>query len=494
MPNETDIVIFGGTGDLSERKLIPALYRAHKQDKLNDDCRIYITSRNRDEVDAYFDGLYERLSGYLKSTDEFTPANWDNFKHRLQPIFLDIANDGDHWQALSVELDQFPERARVFYLAIPPAIFSVCCKHLSQAKLITDQARVVVEKPLGYDQVSAESINADIGRYFAEDSIYRIDHYLGKETVQNLLALRFTNQIFAHLWDNKSIDHVQISISETVGLEGRVGFYDEVGALRDMVQNHLLQLLCLVAMEPPHKLNANSIRTEKIKVLEALRPIDPEQIEQQVVRGQYVAGEQNGALVPGYLEELNSGSETETFVAIKTYIDNWRWSEVPFYLRTGKRLKERCAEIIIQFKNIPHRVYDESAGAIEPNRLVIRLQEEELIQLTMMSKNMQSLEVELEPVTLNLNFSDTYTKPHSDAYMRLMMDAVAGNPALFIHRDEVRSAWAWIDPIINAWQQQEINPKLYRAGTWGPEAANELIGNDGRSWFNVGEKLTGTKR
>jgi glucose-6-phosphate 1-dehydrogenase len=352
----------------------------------------------------------------------------------------------------------------------------------------------VVEKPLGYDQVSAETINTEIAEYFKEDCIYRIDHYLGKETVQNLLALRFANQFFAHMWDNNSIDHVQISISETVGLEGRVGFYDEVGALRDMVQNHLLQLLCLVAMEPPHKLNASSIRTEKIKVLEALRPITAANIEECSVRGQYVSGDQDGEIVPGYLEELNSGSETETFVALKAYIDNWRWSEVPFYLRTGKRLKERCAEIIIQFKNIPHRVYPESAGAIEANRLVIRLQDEELIQMTMMSKNMQAMDIKLEPVTLNLNFSDTYKKPRSDAYMRLLMDAVEGNPALFIHRDEVRNAWQWIDPNIDAWEKKKMNPKLYRAGTWGPEAANELIARDKRQWFNAGEAMGETEK
>jgi len=489
MPNQTDIVIFGGTGDLSERKLIPALYRAYRDEKLSEDSRIYITSRSAEDVDKYFDGLYERLKPNFDGSDKFTKTNWDTFKSLLHPILVDIAVDGDHWSNLAAKLSTEPDRIRVFYLAIPPMIFSVCCKRLSEYKLINASTRVVVEKPLGYSQETAEAINGDIAQYFDEECVYRIDHYLGKETVQNLIALRFANQIFAQLWDNKSIDHVQISISETVGLEGRVGFYDEVGALRDMVQNHILQLLCLVAMEPPHKLNASSIRSEKIKVLEALRPIKAEDIEKYTVRGQYVAGELGGSMVPGYLEELNAGSETETFVAVKAYIDNWRWSEVPFYLRTGKRLKERCAEIVIQYKNIPHRVYDEGAGKIEPNRLVIRLQEEELIQLTMMSKDMQSLDVQLEPVTLNLNFSDTYSKPHSDAYMRLLMDAVEGNPALFIHRDEVRNAWRWVDPIVNAWRDKEVSPKLYRAGSWGPEAAKDLIEKDDRQWFNSGESI-----
>lgn len=490
MPNQTDIVIFGGTGDLSERKLIPALFRAFREGKLSPDSRIFIGSRKSKEIDGYIESAYDRLSAYFNSSDNFTSANWDKFKKLLQPTIVDVAKPGEHWQALAEKLNQADGRVRVFYMAIPPAVFSVCCKNLASVNLINDQARLVVEKPLGYDQVSAETINTEIAEYFKEECIYRIDHYLGKETVQNLLALRFANQIFAHLWDNKSIDHVQISISETVGLEGRVGFYDEVGALRDMVQNHLLQLLCLVAMEPPHKLNASSIRTEKIKVLQALRPMSEADIESHSVRGQYVSGEQSGAIVPGYLEELNAGSETETFVALKAHIDNWRWSEVPFYLRTGKRLKERCAEIIIQFKTIPHRVYPDSAGAIEPNRLIIRLQDEELIQLTMMSKNMQSLDVELEPVTLNLNFSDTYTKPHSDAYMRLLMDAVDGNPSLFIHRDEVRNAWSWIDPIIEAWHAKKMEPKLYRAGSWGPEAANELMRRDNRQWFNAGDSMS----
>lgn len=484
MPNKTDIVIFGGTGDLSERKLLPALFRAHLLGSLHCDTRIIITSRKSVNVEQYFEELENKLAHYLSGEEKYSRENWIEFSKRLYPVELDVSCAGEHWDNLASLLNRYKDHHRVYYLAIPPGVFSVCCQMLFEQNLCDENSRVVVEKPLGYDEASAENINENIAKYFPENNIYRIDHYLGKETVQNLLALRFANQIFAQLWDGKAIDHVQISISETVGLEGRVSFYDEVGALRDMVQNHLLQLLCLVAMEPPHKLDANSIRSEKIKVLEALRPMKSEDVGTHSVRGQYVAGAQSGEMVPGYLEELNSGSETETFVALKCFIDNWRWSEVPFYLRTGKRLKQRCAEIIIQFKTIPHRVYDESAGNIEPNRLVIRLQEEELIQLTITSKNMQSMGVELEPVTLNLN----YNKPHGDAYMRLLMDAVAGDPALFIHRDEVRSAWQWIDPIVNTWAQNKQSPKLYRAGSWGPEAANELIERDGRSWFNAGEE------
>ena len=256
-----------------------------------------------------------------------------------------------------------------------------------------------------------------------------------------------------------------------------------------MVQNHLLQLLCLVAMEPPHKLNAKSIRAEKLKVLEALRPLRGEDVAKHTVRGQYVAGSYEGELVPGYLEELGSpNSNTETFVALRTYIDNWRWSRVPFYLRTGKRMKERYAEIVIQFKEVSHRAYDKSAGPLAPNRLIIRLQPEELIQLTMMSKNLEALDVKLKPVTLNLNFSDTYSKSRSDAYKLLILDAAAGNPSLFIHRDEVDYAWAWVDPIIDAWQKSKLPPHLYRAGTWGPDESSDLLAADGWSWFNAGQE------
>ncbi|WP_299980422.1 glucose-6-phosphate dehydrogenase [uncultured Pseudoteredinibacter sp.] len=483
MSNKTDIVIFGGTGDLSERKLIPALFRAHQEGSLDEDSRIIITTRQPVALENYFEELNSKLENYLAGEDVFSRSGWESFKTRILPILLDVSCDGDQWQELANILNAQAEHHRVYYLAIPPDMFSVCCRLLSEHGLCNGNSRVVVEKPLGYDEASAEAINEDISRFFPENNIYRIDHYLGKETVQNLLALRFANQIFAQLWDGRAIDHVQISISETVGLEGRVSFYDEVGALRDMVQNHLLQLLCLVAMEPPNKLDANSIRTEKIKVLEALRPIKTEDMGQRTVRGQYVAGQQNNEMVPGYLEELENGSDTETFVALKCFIDNWRWSEVPFYLRTGKRLKQRCAEIVIQFKTTPHRVYAESAGNIDPNRLVIRLQEEELIELSITSKNMQSIGVELEPVKLNLN----YNKPHGDAYMRLLIDVIANDPALFIHRDEIRAAWRWIDPIINGWSRNKQSPHLYRAGSWGPEAANELIQRDGRDWFNAGE-------
>ena len=403
-------------------------------------------------------------------------------------VILDIAEIDERWETLRTLIDSVPDKVRIYYMAIPPAIFGVTCKNLSEVGLITAHSRIVVEKPLGYDAVSADAINTEIARYFDENNIYRIDHYLGKETVQNLMALRFTNLIFEQLWNANSIDHVQISISETVGLEGRAGFYNDAGAMRDMVQNHLLQLLCLIAMEPPNKLDAKSIQAEKIKVLDALRPMLGEDVAKHTVRGQYVSGRYFNELVPGYLEELNyPESDTETFVALRAYIDNWRWAQVPFYLRTGKRMKSRCAEIVIQFKAVPHQVYDQSSGPLEPNRLVIRLQPEESIQLTVMSKNLENMDMNLNRASLNLNFSDTYKKFRSDAYKRLILDAASANTSLFIHRDEVSAAWGWVDPIIEAWKATGSTPNLYRAGTWGPDEADELLAEDGRYWFNSGQ-------
>ncbi len=482
-----DIVIFGGAGDLAFRKILPALYRTYCEGKLPEGSRLFICCRGDRDPNAYLEQADVALQEYL-SPGEYSKAGFKTFCGYVQVVELDIATSDQRWQVMAEKLNNEADRVRVYYLAIPPTIFGICCHHLHDYGLVNRHSRVVVEKPLGYDAASATAINNEIARYFDEAAIYRIDHYLGKETVQNLMALRFTNVIFEHLWDAKTIDHVQISISETVGLEGRAGFYNEAGALRDMVQNHLLQLLCLVAMESPHKMNASSIRAEKVKVLEALRPMRDEDVMRHTVRGQYVAGNQKGKLVPGYLEELGeAGSNTETFVALRAYIDNWRWSRVPFYLRTGKRMKQRSAEIVIQYKEVSHRVYGADTGPLLPNRLIIRLQPEESIQLSMMSKDLDTLDMNLKPVTLNLNFSEAYKGFKSDAYKRLILDAVAANPSLFIHRDEVDHAWAWIDPIIEAWQRSDDTPHLYRAGSWGPPESDELLAEDGFSWFNAGE-------
>ena len=483
-----DIVIFGGGGDLALRKLLPALYRAYQEGNLAAGTRILPTVRSESKQAEYITTAQQALQSHLKES-EYNEQDCQAFLEFLVPVLVNVTEPDNYWDSLKSLLDQAGvERDRVFYLSLPPAVYGTCCEILSNKGLITDNSRVVVEKPIGYSGQSAEEINIKIAEFFDESQIFRIDHYLGKETVQNLMALRFSNALFENLWDAKSIDHIQISISETVGLEGRAGFYDGAGALRDMVQNHLLQLLCLVAMESPHKLNAHSIRNEKLKVLEALRPLLDEDVDRHVVRGQYVPGELKGQLVPGYLDELGEGSSTtETFVAIRAHIDNWRWSGVPFYLRTGKRMKERCAEIVVQYKSVSHNVYSDDVGPIQPNRLVIRLQPEETIQLTLMSKRLDNLAMQLEPVTLNIELSEQYRKNyHSDAYKRLMLDAAANNPALFIHRDEVRQAWRWIDPILERWEQQGT-PALYKAGSWGPEAADALLSENQHKWFNVGE-------
>ncbi|WP_440053411.1 glucose-6-phosphate dehydrogenase [Pseudoalteromonas sp. T1lg65] len=488
MLNPFDIVIFGGGGDLALRKLLPALYRAYQEGNLPEGSRILPTVREQNKQQEFIETAHQALQTHL-GKGEYNKKDWQAFSEFLVPVVTNVTEEDDNWDKLRGILDEELQRSRVFYLSLPPAVYGRCCEILSIKGLITEQSRVVVEKPIGYCGESAEEINAKIGEFFQEKQIFRIDHYLGKETVQNLMALRFSNVLFENLWDAKTIDNIQISISETVGLESRAGFYDKAGALRDMVQNHLLQLLCLVAMESPHKLNAHSIRNEKMKVLEALRPLVDEAVDDNVVRGQYVPGELGGKLVPGYLEELGEGSsKTETFVAIRAHIDNWRWSGVPFYLRTGKRMKERCAEIVVEYKPVSHNVYGQAAGTIQPNRLVIRLQPEESIQLTLMSKQLDKLEMQLEPVTLNISLSDKYSNGyHSDAYKRLMLDAAANNPALFIHRDEVRLAWKWIDPIIARWQQKG-SPSLYRAGSWGPESADELLEENNHVWFNVGEQ------
>ena len=377
-----------------------------------------------------------------------------------------------------------PERVRVFYLSTAADLFGPVCQKLAAADLVTVRSRVVLEKPIGRDLKSAQAINEAVGEVFDESQIFRIDHYLGKETVQNLMALRFANSLFEPLWNQSAIDHVQITVSETVGLETRAAYYDKSGALRDMVQNHILQLLCLVAMEPPSALNAQAVRDEKIKVLRALVPITGEAAARLTVRGQYRAGAIEGAPVRGYLEDLGEAtSRTETFVAIKAEIATWRWAGVPFYLRTGKRLAARVSEIAIQFKAVPHSVFDRSAGVIEPNRLIIRLQPNEGVKLVLMSKDPGPGGVRLRQTPLNLSFAETFKIRYPDAYERLLLDVVRGNATLFMRKDEVEAAWRWIDPILASWAEADTGPQPYAAGSWGPSQAIALVARDDRSWL-----------
>ena len=482
MANPCDLIIFGATGDLAIRKLLPALYRAFKEDSLSRESKIFLTCRSEEQIDNYQNKLERSMVEFL-SEEEFESALFKEFVKLLEPTLLDIKNTDKGWRDLGSQLST--TRDRVFYLSIAPALYAECCMNLSNFDLISENSRVVLEKPIGYDQNSANEINTQVGNYFKEEQIFRIDHYLGKETVQNLMVLRFTNLLFENMWDRQSIDHIQISISETVGLEGRAGFYNDAGAMRDMVQNHLLQLLCLIAMEPPNQLNGDSIRTEKIKVLKALRSIKDGQVKTETVRGQYASGSQSGQELPSYLEELGSDeSSCETFVAIRAFVDNWRWRDVPFYLRTGKRLKTRCAEIVVQFKPTSHSIYGAEFGYNAANRLTIQLQPDETIQLSLTSKKLDCKESKLREAVLDLNLNNVDKRIHSDAYKRLLLDVIANDPSLFIHREEIDNAWAWVDPIIEGWKLQQYEPELYKAGSWGPVSSDRLIEDKGHSWFN----------
>jgi glucose-6-phosphate 1-dehydrogenase len=347
--------------------------------------------------------------------------------------------------------------------------------------------RIGLEKPLGVDLASSREINDLVARAFPEERTFRIDHYLGKETVQNILALRFGNSLFEPIWNAQGIDHVQITISETVGLEGRAGFYDETGALRDMVQNHMLQLLALIAMEPPAHFDATAIRDEKVKVLRSLRPIGRSDVAANTVTGQYGGGAVQGKIVNGYVDELGKASNTETFVALKAHVDNWRWSGVPFYLRTGKRLPRRTSEIIIQFRHVPHSMFEGRGAALQPNRLVISLQPDENVSLAIMAKvpGLDREGIRLREVPLDIRMPNAFADVRRRiAYERLLLDLIEGDPTLFVRRDEVEAQWEWIDAIRHGWSTNSMTPKLYPAGTWGPPAAIALTERDGVTWHD----------
>lgn len=487
-----DIVVFGGTGDLALRKLIPALYLRDRDGQIPDGSRILGVSRSDLSSADYVSRLRAGLERHLDK-DDLDDEVWQRFSARIAHVRLD-ATKTEGWEGLVEGLAGGEDRARVFYLATSPDLFGPLCRNLKTAGVVTPKARVVLEKPIGRDLESACRINDEVGTVFNEDQIFRIDHYLGKETVQNLMALRFANSLFEPLWTSASIDHIQITVAETIGVEGRSGYYNRSGALRDMVQNHILQLLCLVAMEPPVRLDKDSVRDEKLKVLQALRPIAEGDVSVKTVSGQYRSGAVDGHPVPGYQDELNAEagdgaeeSSTETFVVIKAEIENWRWAGVPFYLRTGKRLPKRSSEIIIQFRPVPHSIFEPGAGEVVANRLVIRLQPDEGVTLSLMTKDPGPGGLRLRSAPLNLSFAETFKVRYPDAYERLLMDVVRGNPTLFMRRDEVEAAWSWVEPILDGWQNTSERPKAYTAGTWGPSAAIALIERDGRTWHDDGE-------
>ena len=477
-----DMIIIGASGDLARRKLVPALFNVHQYGDLPAG-RIFAVARKFEQEDTYFQQLETSAREQLGAG--FDAEKWPSFIERFQ-VSLVSATEAKSWKKVATQLAEEPERVRIFYLATPPSLYGDISQTLSAAKLVTATTRIVLEKPIGSDLQSAQEINQRVGQFFDEPQIYRIDHYLGKETVQNLMALRFSNALFEPLWSSKHIDHVQITVAETLGMEGRGSYYDHAGALRDMVQNHLLQLLCLTAMEPPARLEQDAIRDEKIKVLRSLRPMTMDDVKRKTVRAQYRAGVVEGKEVIGYHDEedIDRKSTTESFVAVKAEIDNWRWAGVPFYLRTGKRMGHRVSEIIIQFKKVPHLLFEDQANRVQDNRLVIRLQPDESIKLWLMIKKPGSKLV-LKRTHLNLNLRDTYDDGQRPplAYERLLMDVIRGNATLFMHREEVEEAWRWIEPILDGWAENGARPRIYSAGSWGPAESIALMVRDEREWL-----------
>ncbi|MGP1925015.1 MAG: glucose-6-phosphate dehydrogenase [Arsenophonus sp. NEOnobi-MAG3] len=478
-----NLIIFGAKGDLARRKLLPSLYQLEKTGYIHPDTRIIGIARAEWDAPAYIKESREALEIFLN--EKIEPGLWQKLSKRLDFFNLDV-KDPIEFNSLAKYLNGDSKPA-IYYFAMPPTTFRAVCHGLGHAGLNKKPNRVVIEKPLGSDLASSKDINNEVAKYFKESQIYRIDHYLGKETVLNLLTLRFANSLFINNWDYRAIDHVQITVAEEVGIEGRWDYFDQAGQMRDMVQNHLLQILTMIAMSPSADLTADRIRDEKVKVLRSLRRIDYRNVHEKTVRGQYTSGFVKGKKVPGYLaEELaNKLSKTETFVAIRVDIDDWRWAGVPFYLRTGKRLAVKYSEVVVYFKKLALNIFsDYYQEDLPQNKLTIRLQPDEGIDIEILNKA-PSLEHKhhLQTTKLDLSFSKTFNQVHlADAYERLLLEAMRGIQALFVRRDEVEEAWKWIDSIMNAWAMDDQPPKLYQAGTWGPEASDAMITKDGRSW------------
>ena len=482
-----DYVVFGATGDLSKRKLIPALYHRFKAGQFDENSRIIGVSRSELDDEQIQELARQSIVNYVDA--EYRD---EEVIERFVKCFSYVSNDvtdKEGWKGISDKLRDDEQIVRAFYLAVAPNLFAPICQYLKAKKYCRPHDRVVLEKPLGHDLASSIEINDAIGEAFSEDQIYRIDHYLGKETVQNLLALRFANTMFEPIWNSAHVDHVQITVAESVGA-GTRGYYEESGALRDMIQNHILQLLCLVAMEPPASDRANALRDEKLKVLRSLKPIQGDSLKENSVRGQYRGVRSGEVEVASYQDELpedKKGSHTETFVALKAEIKNWRWAGVPFYIRTGKRLAARMSEIVIQFRDVPHSIFSRDEGAPVANKLVIRLQPDEGVKLFLMIKDPGPGGMRLREVNLNLSFADTFDERTPEAYERLLLDVIRGNQTLFMRRDELEAAWKWVDPIRNAWDEMNDAPHPYTAGTWGPSSSIGLIERDKRTWHEEGD-------
>ncbi|MEY4502099.1 MAG: glucose-6-phosphate dehydrogenase [Pseudomonadota bacterium] len=470
------LILFGATGDLAQRMLLPSLCALHADGLVATDLQIFGTARSEHDDRSYRAFAEKALQTYLPQDRQ---SAIPSFLERVHYHTLD-ASKPDGFAGLAARVGTVDDGLAIF-LSTAPSLFEATIAGLSASGLAGATARIGLEKPLGTDLESSRHINDAVAKAFPEERIFRIDHYLGKETVQNLLALRFANILFEPLWNANHIDHIQITVSETVGLEGRVSFYDGAGALRDMVQNHMLQLLALVAMEPPSSFDATAVRDEKVKVLRSLRLLG----EGDSVTGQYRAGAIEGAAVPGYDDELGVDSETETFVALRAHIDNWRWKGVPFYLRTGKRLPERKTEIVIQFKRVPHSIFAGRGATTQPNRLIIGIQPRENVRLSVMAKvpGLDRGGVRLREVPLDISMPDAFAGPkHRIAYERLLLDLIEGDQTLFVRRDEVEAQWDWIDAIRAGWTEHSLKPKSYTAGSWGPSAAIALAERDGVTW------------
>ena len=475
-----EIVVFGGTGDLARRKLIPSLFHRYCDGQIPNNSRIVGASRSKLTRDEYLKMIKEAYQSFNPDVT-LSEKKWSAFCDLVDYATLDVVADKD-WSELARTLDETETLIRVFYLAMPPALFANICQGLQAHGLAHKQSRVVLEKPLGHDFKSADEINEAVGQVFSEKRIYRIDHFLGKETVQNLLVLRFGNVLLEPLWNRDSIEHIEITVAESIGAGGRGAYYDKSGALRDMVQNHLLQMLCLTMMEAPGSTAADDLRLEKIKVLRALAPITAENVKEATVRGQYVKGKVGDEVAPDYLTDVEvEESDAETYIAIHAKVDNWRWQGVPIYLRTGKRMSARRSEIIIQFKPVPHSIF--GAGIpVNPNKLVIRLQPDEAVNLWMEIKEPGAGGLRLKTLPLNLSYADNFTVRYPDAYERLLMDVVRGNLSLFMRRDEVEAAWVWCDGILNAWKEVEQSVAYYPSGSDGPEAADRMLEQQGDTW------------
>ncbi len=482
-----DLVLFGGTGDLTWRKLMPALLQAHRHGKLPAGGRILAVARDERSDDEYRNFIQDRFAE-VEPSKRPNDAEFAAFAALLHYKKMDLSQP-EHYAGLRQWIEESrpdgPADTVVMYLAISPHLFPVVCAQLGAAGLNGPRVRVVLEKPLGHDLKSAQEINRVVRSAFSEAQAFRIDHYLGKPAVQNLMALRFGNALFEPLWRRESIANIQITLGEHLGVGTRGGYYDTTGALRDMVQNHALQLLTMIAMEPPSTSDADAIRDEKLKVLRSLKPFTPESVARDVVRGQYRAGTVQGKAVPGYLEEIKvpADSRCETFVALRTEVQNWRWAGVPFYLRTGKRLTERDAQIVVNFREVPHPIF---AGTHSANKLVIKLQPEDGLELHLLaakgSGHSADGREQLSPVSLDLDFDKAFPSERVGAYERLLMDAIAGRLNLFVRSDEQEQAWRWVEPILQAWAHDDAAPRPYAAGSWGPAAASALVARDGYAW------------